>query len=329
MNPQFAAKHAPGKFLRVFDFDETLASTGGKPWLVNKVTGEERRLDQPGDRPGPDDQFDWREFTKYLKEPVRPIPKYLQRLRGIVDDSEHKTIVLTARSEAQPVKDYLKKEHGINVEVIGLGVDDPAVGKRNVIEEYIKEGFTNIQFWDDSASNIREISALKAKYPDLNISAYKVPVERHSSTTRVLNYDFRRANTTMVDPMVTIEEHPGVEPVSYMAYQNIVSIMHDANEIMEMMNSCDDLPQWVDQCLSEAADRVGKAKRYIMGEKSKGGSGQMPAGSFGGSTKAGPHMHSGCVCGCEACGAGTCHCPPECECGCRAGDQIAILDYSC
>ena len=149
------------------------------------------------------------------------------------------------------------------------------------------------------------------------------------SSAKAMNYDFRQANTSMVDPMVTIEEHPGVDPVSYMAYQNIVSIMHDANEIMEMMNSCDDLPQWVDQCLSEAADRVGKAKRYIMGEKSKGGSGRMPAGSFGGSMKAGPHMHSGCVCGCEACGAGTCHCPPECECGCRAGDQIAILDYSC
>jgi len=142
------------------------------------------------------------------------------------------------------------------------------------------------------------------------------------------NYDYRKAHsgmepTMMVDPSVTIEEHPGVEPVSYMAYSNTVSMMHDIMEIMQMMNTCDDLPQWVDQCLSEAADRVGKAKRYIMSEKTKGA---LP------SAHDHAHQHvapvSACSCGCEACGAGICHCPPDCACGCRAGEAVMVVDYS-
>jgi len=79
--------------------------------------------------------------------------------------------------------------------------------------------------------------------------------------------DSNRAST--VDPSITIEEHHGVVPVSYMAYSNLVSIEHDVLEIRSMMNDCDDLPQWVDQSLAEAADRISKAKKFIMSEKSK------------------------------------------------------------
>ena len=71
-----------------------------------------------------------------------------------------------------------------------------------------------------------------------------------------------------VDPQITITEHPGVVPVSYMAHSNLVSILHDVQEIQSMMNDCDDLPQWVDQAIAEAADRMTKAKKYIMAEKS-------------------------------------------------------------
>lgn len=74
----------------------------------------------------------------------------------------------------------------------------------------------------------------------------------------------------VIDPAITIEEHPHTDPVSYMAHSNLVSIKHDVHELEHLLNSCDDLPQWVDQLISEAADRIGKAKRYIMSEKSMG-----------------------------------------------------------
>ena len=147
------------------------------------------------------------------------------------------------------------------------------------------------------------------------------------------NYDYRKANhshmapTVHVDPSVTIEEHPGVEPVSYMAYSNTVSMMHDIMEIMQMMNTCDDLPQWVDQALSEAADRVGKAKRYIMSEKTKG---SLPSAHGAAPMLDAAPALSSCSCGCEACGAGVCHCPADCACGCRADEanEFVVVDYS-
>ena len=69
------------------------------------------------------------------------------------------------------------------------------------------------------------------------------------------------------EPEVVIEEHPVDGPVSYMAYSNLKNMMHDLLEIMQMMNHEDELPQWVNQTISESADRLAKAKRFIYGRK--------------------------------------------------------------
>lgn len=79
----------------------------------------------------------------------------------------------------------------------------------------------------------------------------------------------KSSEKVVVNSEVIIQEHPGVDPVSYMAKSNIVTMQHGLKEIVEMMNPKDDLPQWVDQALSEAADRVEKARKYIMSEKVK------------------------------------------------------------
>ena len=82
------------------------------------------------------------------------------------------------------------------------------------------------------------------------------------------SYDFTdNKATAAVNPMVTIEEHPKDGPVSYMAFSNIKNAMHDLTELLCMMNECDDLPQWADQSLSEAADRISKVKRFVYGKK--------------------------------------------------------------
>jgi len=75
-------------------------------------------------------------------------------------------------------------------------------------------------------------------------------------------------NTAMMDPSVILREHPrDGGPVSYMAFSNVKNMCHDLIELMEMLNMNDELPQWVNQSLSEAADRVSKAKRYVFGQK--------------------------------------------------------------
>jgi hypothetical protein len=43
--------------------------------------------------------------------------------------------------------------------------------------------------------------------------------------------------------------------------------MHEINEILDMMNMQDDLPQWADQMLAEATDRLSTVKAYILSIK--------------------------------------------------------------
>lgn len=85
----------------------------------------------------------------------------------------------------------------------------------------------------------------------------------------IYNYDRSvPSSTAMIDSSVVLQEHPNDGgPVSYMAFSNLKNLKHDLEEIMMMLNYCDDLPQWVDQAISEAADRIHKTKKYIYGRK--------------------------------------------------------------
>ncbi len=70
-----------------------------------------------------------------------------------------------------------------------------------------------------------------------------------------------------VDPAVVVEEHEGVEPVSYMAYSNLKNIITDATELLSIMNSKDDLPQWADESLAIAKMNVTKILGYVRSQK--------------------------------------------------------------
>jgi hypothetical protein len=70
-----------------------------------------------------------------------------------------------------------------------------------------------------------------------------------------------------VDPEVVVTEHEGVEPVSYMAYSNLKNIINDATELLSIMNSKDDLPQWADEALAMAKMNVTKILGYVRSEK--------------------------------------------------------------
>lgn len=70
-----------------------------------------------------------------------------------------------------------------------------------------------------------------------------------------------------VDPDVVVHEHEGVEPVSYMAYSNLKNIVMDATELLSIMNSKDDLPQWADEALAIAKMNVTKILGYVRSQK--------------------------------------------------------------
>lgn len=73
----------------------------------------------------------------------------------------------------------------------------------------------------------------------------------------------------LVNPSVVIEEHEGVDPVSYMAHSNLKNIIADASELLSLLNAQDDLPQWTDELLAIAKNNISKALGYVRSEKVK------------------------------------------------------------
>ncbi len=80
-------------------------------------------------------------------------------------------------------------------------------------------------------------------------------------------YKRKYAVQSKVDPSIVLEEHEGVHPVSYMAYSNLRNISHDSTELLSIMNSEDDLPQWADEMLTLAKNNVSKVLGYVRSEK--------------------------------------------------------------
>jgi hypothetical protein len=74
-----------------------------------------------------------------------------------------------------------------------------------------------------------------------------------------------------INPDTVLEEHEGVSPVSYMAFNNLKNIVKDANELLELLNDQDDLPQWADEFIALAKFNVTKILNYVRAEKSSHG----------------------------------------------------------
>lgn len=163
-----------GKTLRVFDFDDTLATTTSYIYVKHK-DGTETKLDPAeyakyNGKAG--DKYDFRDFNKKLNNP-KVIKKNVDLLRRMLDSGDKKVTILTARALAFPVRYWFKKELGMNVYVVALGSNNPK-DKSDWIENHIKKGYTDIAFMDDSSKNIKAVDTLKSKYPDVRIKTHLV-----------------------------------------------------------------------------------------------------------------------------------------------------------
>ena len=166
-----------GKILRVFDFDDTLATTVSYIYVKHK-DGTESKLD-PGQyavyKSKRGDTFDFRDFNKMLNKP-KLIKKNFNLLKQMLDNPGKKVTILTARGLAFPIRKYFK-DMGLDVYVVALGSNNPK-DKSDWIEKHIKKGYTDVAFMDDSRKNIDAVNRLKSKYPNVRIKT--VLVKEHT-----------------------------------------------------------------------------------------------------------------------------------------------------
>jgi len=196
---KFSAKHVEGKFLRVFDFDHTLAKTSGLPWAVNKDTGEEYRLFRGNpllpekfvwtynekkkfwlvkDEDLPEGfEIDWREFNDVVPN-AEVVSKYFNIFKKILEESPNDTIILTARKNPNAISKYLEEKGVIfpteNIYAISSSKgDDKAWVVNTLMEDY---GYRNVQFWDDGKEHVEAVEKLKDIWGDsANIQSILVP----------------------------------------------------------------------------------------------------------------------------------------------------------
>ena len=154
---------APVKKIRVFDFDDTLATTKSNV-LYTMPNGETGSLTatefakKAGEMEAQGAEWDFSEFSKVMKGakgPLLDVAKFINDAKG-----ERDVFVLTARPQdaAGPIKEFLDSM-GLNIpleNITGLG-DGTAQAKARWMVDKAAEGYNDFYFADDATKNVKAV----------------------------------------------------------------------------------------------------------------------------------------------------------------------------
>jgi len=174
--------------LRVFDFDETLATTTQRPVVIDEHGDELYTLETQADLEAfealdPDDRHEQQvnyEGFGVVKGAVE-IPGMTRILKNLVESSESDeepariNLILTARSQdAEPsIRKFLEAVNIPHEDIWVRGVAPRgAAGKKEEIQAILDEhpNITEVLFFDDSEKNLGAVMSLSDGYPDRNIN---------------------------------------------------------------------------------------------------------------------------------------------------------------
>ena len=166
------------KKLSVFDFDDTLVATKARVYITHK-NGKKLILN-PAEfavySPKTGDEFDFREFEGPLKDP-KVIRRNFNLFVQVLEKSKRgrRTVILTARANQKPIRDFFKEFKLTGIEIVALGSANPQ-DKADWIEDQIKKGWDDIRFMDDSSKNIAAVRKMAKNYPDIEWLIKKVRI---------------------------------------------------------------------------------------------------------------------------------------------------------
>ena len=148
------------KTLHIFDFDDTLMHSDAVVGVTHKdgttlalTSGEFASYE-----PKPGDDFDFSEFESYPAQ-GEPIPFIFSRLQQVLNSAgSGDAIILTARSRAKPVREFLQ-DHGIKsqIQIIALGSSNSSA-KGNYVKGILEgSDYEHVHVYEDNISNIKSI----------------------------------------------------------------------------------------------------------------------------------------------------------------------------
>ena len=164
------------KTLVIFDFDDTLFRSGAMIG-VQRPGGPKRYLSSHEYAtyvPEEGEEFDYEQFHVYPPDPI-PITKSTKKLRTSVGNQGIRNVViLTARSNPDPVREVLQNFGMPSVEILAIGSADPE-RKADEVERLVNErGYERVVVYEDSGPNIAAIKARVKPKLEGNFTAFKV-----------------------------------------------------------------------------------------------------------------------------------------------------------
>ena len=145
--------------LHIFDFDDTLIRSDSMIRITHadgsleELSSEEyaKYREQPGD------EFDFSDFDAYPAN-AQIIEEVFAELRAAIAlDGPESVVILTARSNPDPVEQFLADSNITGVEIRATGSANSMAKARYVLDRLKNEKFDEVRIFEDNASNIRTI----------------------------------------------------------------------------------------------------------------------------------------------------------------------------
>ena len=147
------------KTLHIFDFDDTLVRSDSLIRITH-ADGSVEELDSEeyaeyDEQPG--DQFDFSDFDNYPPNATIIEEVFAELRAAMALDGPQSVVILTARSNPDPVKQFLDDNNIKGIEIKATGSSSSMEKARYVLDRLKNEDFDEVRVFEDNVSNIRTI----------------------------------------------------------------------------------------------------------------------------------------------------------------------------
>jgi len=182
--------------LYIFDFDDTLVFSGAAVHVTHgdgtKESLESHEFATYVEQPG--DEFDFSEFDTYPPDGQLIQKTFKAMQRAIATSGPSSVVVLSARGESGPMKQFLT-DNGLtgDIEIVGVQDANPIAKVRFVDQKLASGDFDEVIVYEDSLANINALQSLIAdKHSNVTFQSHHVQAESllRKTISRILKESF-------------------------------------------------------------------------------------------------------------------------------------------
>lgn len=169
---------SPCRKLWIFDFDDTLAKTDSRVFLVEpdgtRVVMTPHEYTSRVWNAEEQYNFDYSEFLRLINP--RPREEYMERLHLAREScGADRVCVLSARSLPDPIEEFLGMFGAGDVVAHAMGSADPKTKAAWVVQRLATGDVDELEFYDDAVGNVTAIRGLQASHPHVRFVVHHVP----------------------------------------------------------------------------------------------------------------------------------------------------------